>query len=207
MANDGTQEPSTGDEVTSLLKAMAGGDSQAAEVLFPLVYGELHRLASAYMRTERQDHTLQTTALIHEAYLNLVQPKESPRQFQDMDHFVATAAIAMRHILVNHAKARRSQKRGGDRSPSRLDEMQLDRTQLDAVTPRFNDRAIDLIALDEALSELAELDPVQHQIVELRFFGGLTVAQCAAFLDMSERRVYYEWSHARAWLRSRIEAE
>lgn len=181
--------------VAQLLASAAEGDQAAADKLFPIVYDELHRRAASYMRGERIDHTLQATALIHEAFVRLVGPSSGSGEFENLDHFVATASIVMRHVLVNHAKARATEKRGGDRT----------RTPLDLVSPLFDERAIDLIALDEALDELKQLDEQQHRLVELRFFGGLTVEQCASLLGMSERNVYYEWSHAKAWLRSRIE--
>lgn len=182
-------------DVAQLLASVAEGDQAAAEKLFPIVYDELHRRATAYMRSERIDHTLQATALIHEAFVRLVAPTPGPGEFENLDHFVATASVVMRHVLVNHAKARAAEKRGGDRS----------RTPLDLVSPLFDERAIDLVALDEALDELKRLDEQQHRLVELRFFGGLTVEQCASLLGMSERNLYYEWAHAKAWLRSRIE--
>lgn len=184
-------------DVSALLASVAAGDAKAADELFPIVYDELHRRAATYMQGERRDHTLQATALIHEAYLRLVRSAPEATSFQNIEHFVATAAVVMRRILVNHAKAKQADKRGGRHS----------KTPLDSVSPLFFERAIDLIALDEAMVELEQVDPTQHRLVELRFFGGLTVDQCAELLNISSRTAYYEWSHARAWLRSRIESE
>ena len=183
--------------VAELLDSVANGDNAAAEKLFPIVYDELHRRAAAYMRGEREDHTLQTTALIHEAWLRLVRPNDAAAEFRNIEHFLATASVVMRHILVNHAKAKKAEKRGGAVNTMRID----------TVSPLFNEPAIDLVALDDALENLRQRDETQHRIVELRFFGGLTVEQCAQLLKMSARSVYYEWSHARAWLRTQIESD
>jgi RNA polymerase sigma factor (TIGR02999 family) len=189
------QEP-TDDQVTELLRSVADGDVTAGERLFPVVYNELHRIASAYMRQERPEHTLQPTALVHEAYLRLVGDGADTPRFENYRHFVAAAAVAMRRILVNHAKARATRKRGGGRES----------TQLDDAAAVFGERSIDLVALDEALDRLAQLDPAQARLVELRFFGGMSVAECARELRVSERTVHYEWAHARAWLRAQLEA-
>jgi RNA polymerase sigma factor (TIGR02999 family) len=178
-----------------LLDAVSGGDADAAERLFPVVYDELHRIASAYMRLERPDHTLQPTALVHEAYLRLVGSSPASGKYENEQHFVAAAAVAMRRILVNHARARAAGKRGGGRSI----------LSLDAAVAAFDAGAVDLVALDEALERLAKLDPTQARLVELRFFGGMTVQQCARLLGISERTVQYEWTHARAWLRGQLE--
>ena len=187
-------ENSTSD-ITTLLSAIAEGDTQAADRLFPIVYDELHRRASSYMRGERDDHTLQPTALIHEAYLRLMGGDSASPEFRNIEHFLATAALVMRRILVNHAKAKQAEKRGGNQS----------RTSLELITPLFSEKAIDLVALDEALVKLQKLDETQHRLVELRFFGGLTVGQCSKLLGISERQLYYEWSHAKAWLRAQVE--
>lgn len=185
------------EHVTQLLTAASQGDADAAEQLFPLVYDELRRLASAYMQRERPDHTLQPTALVHEAYLHLLGAganADTP-SFRNRNHFVATAAIAMRRILVNHAKAKNSAKRGGGRAVIAIDD----------ATAAFTERAIDLLALDEAMTQLAALDAEQARLVELRFFGGLSVEQCAEVTGVSPRKLEYDWAHARAWLRSRLE--
>lgn len=161
--------------------------------LFTQAYSELHRLAESYMRRERSSHTLSATALINEAFLSLA--KSSPKQFKDAEHFAATASVAMRHILVNHAKAKSAAKRGGE----------WQATQLDTLTEQFEQRSGDLEALDEVMRTLEKLDPVQHKLVELRFFGGLTMEQAARAVGISERSAFYEWSHARAWLRNQLE--
>ena len=185
--------------IAELLDELANGSQIAADKLFPLIYDELHRLAQAYMDRERRDHTLQPTALINEAYLRLVKPPadsdDSARQFESKSHFVSTAAVVMRRVLINHARAKNADKRRAERSPIPIDEIEQ----------TFQTRAIDLLALDEALQELKSLDPLQHRLVELRFFGGLTVEQCAPLLDASPRKLAYEWAHARAWLRGKLD--
>ena len=160
-------------------------------------------MASNYMRRERANHTLQPTALIHEAFLKLTKSEADPEpleegvHYQDLDHFMATAAVVMRRILVNHAKAKKTLKRGEGKAQLSLED----------VAESFGESAIDLVALDEALNKLQEIDEQQHRLVEMRFFGGMTTRQCANLLGISERAAYYEWSHARAWLRSQIEGE
>lgn len=184
--------------VPDLLASMAKGDESAAEKLFPLVYDELHRLASQLMSRERRNHTLQPTALIHEAWLRLAQPRTSETgEFDNVNHFIATAAVVMRRILVNHAKARSAAKRGGG-APN---------WQFHEIAEEFEDRSIDLIALDDALELLKARDPIQFRLVELRFFGGMSFEQCAEILECSPRTLYYEWAHAKAWLRCQLEAE
>jgi RNA polymerase sigma factor (TIGR02999 family) len=183
------------DDLTKLLAASGKGDADAAAQLFPLVYKELHRLASGYMRQERADHTLQPTALVHEAFLRLFGGDADSGRFENREHFMATAALAMRHILVNHARAAKTQKRGGGRPLQILE---------DAVAA-FDNSATDLIALDEALHRLAEKDKNQARLVEMRFFGGMTNDECAAVLGVSRRSIQYEWAHARAWLRGQLE--
>ncbi len=185
------------ESLRDLLATLAAGDESAAQRLFPLVYDELHRLADSFMRQERTDHTLQPTALIHEAFLRLAsQPTDDSLPYENIGHFIATAAVVMRRILVNHAKAKKTEKRGGDRN----------RIQVEDISAEFQHRSIDLIALDEALERLTTIDPIQSRLVELRFFGGMTVDQCAEVLNLSSRSVYYEWAHARAWLRDQLEA-
>lgn len=183
------------DEVAQLLAELSAGNPAAGERLFPLLYERLHALAAVQMRRERENHTLQTTALLHEAYLRLVESSPKLLTFADETHFMATAAVVMRRILINHAVARRTIKRGGGQT----------RVELDDVADQINDRTIDVLALDQALTQLERMDVRQARIVELRFFGGLSVAQCARALGVSSRTVQYEWSHARAWLRSQIE--
>ena len=182
------------EDVTTLLSAIGRGDSEAGDRLFPVIYDELHRIASLFMQQERRDHTLQPTALVHEAYLRLV-GGPTDASYENRAHFIATAAVAMRRILINHAKARSAQKRGSGLSTSALD----------GTLVAFEERAINLLALDEALARLAELDATQCKLVELRFFGGMSVEECAGILGMSERTLHYEWAHARAWLRSQLQ--
>ena len=180
--------PLPSQQVTQLLVDWSGGDSGALEKLIPLVQPELHRLAHYYMGREAIGHTLQTTALLNEAYLQLVD--DPKRSWQNRTHFVAAAAQLMRRIMVNHARERRALKRGGGALKVSLDDAAL-------VTER---RSEELLALDEALEKLAVLDPRKSQIVELRYFGGLTTEETAAFLKMSHRSVEREWTMAKAWL-------
>jgi RNA polymerase sigma-70 factor (ECF subfamily) len=175
-------------EVTQLLGDWSGGDDKALEKLIPLVQPELHRLAHYYMSRERAGHTLQTTALLDEAYLRLVENSE--RSWQNRTHFVAAAAQLMRRIMVDHARERQSLKRGGGAARVTLDEAAL-------VTEK---RSEELLALDEALEKLAAQDPRKSQIVELRYFGGLTMEETAGFLNTSLRTVEREWNMAKAWL-------
>jgi RNA polymerase sigma factor (TIGR02999 family) len=175
-------------QVTQLLADWSGGDSDALDRLIPLVQPELHRLAHHYMSREAIGHTLQTTALLNEAYLQLVD--DPKRSWQNRTHFVAAAAQLMRRIMVDHARERRALKRGGGALKVSLDDAAL-------VTER---RSEELLALDEALQELAALDPRKSQIVELRYFGGMTIEETATFLKMSHRSVEREWTMAKAWL-------
>jgi RNA polymerase sigma factor (TIGR02999 family) len=175
-------------EITQLLLAWSDGDQAALEKLTPLVYAELRRLARGYMFGERPGHTLQTTALINEAYLRLIDWKNV--RWQGRAHFFGVAAQVMRRILVDFARARHYAKRGGAAQQVSLDE---------AVTIH-EDRGAEIIALDEALNSLAEIDPRKSQIVELRFFGGLSAKETAEALKVSQRTVEREWNSARAWL-------
>ena len=178
----------------SLHKLLANwqeGDQKALEALLPLVYNELHGLAHHYLRGERPDHTLQTTALINEAYLRLVQ--QGPFQTQNRSQFVALAATLMRQILVDYARTRRSAKRGNDCKVTLHDEVAA-----------VKDEDVDVLALDDALKLLAERDSQQSRIVELRFFAGLTVDETAVVLSISPATVKREWSMARAWLSRQI---
>lgn len=167
-------------------------DDASVEKLLPEVYDELHALAERYLFSERRDHTLQPTALIHEVYLKL--SADCPPSWNNRSHFVAIAARAMREVLVNHAIRNKAKKRGGDWREVALDE---------AVTI-FEDRSVDLLALNEALQKLAENDPRQARIVELRFFGGLGVRGVAQVMNLGVRTVVREWRVARAWLRREI---
>lgn len=171
--------------VTQLLEAATRGDRHAAEALFPLVYDELRRLASAKMACESPGHTLNATALVHEAYLRLT----GGQAFESRSHFLKAAALAMRRILVDHARARNAAKRGGGQR------LELDSNHLVAASPDS-----DLEALDEALTRLAEKHPQQAELVQLRYFGGLTLEQCADMLGVSARTADTWWAYARAWL-------
>jgi RNA polymerase sigma factor (TIGR02999 family) len=174
-------------QVTKLLKAMAKGDSGAADKLLPLVYGELHRLASSYMRNERPDHTLQATALINEAYLRLAQ---EDTDWNSREHFIGVAANVMRRVLVDYARAHKAERRGGGLKRVEMqDDLALSVEKLDEVE-----------ALDGALCNLEVHNPRQGKVVELRYFGGLSVEQIASLLQVSPRSVKRDWSLARIWL-------
>lgn len=192
--------PEPRDDVTRLLSALAAGDQAAVSPLFAIVYDELRRVAAAALRRERPDHTLQPTALVHEAYLRLA--SEPDERWQSREHFLAVAARAMRRVLVDHARGHNAQKRGRGEPVLSLED-------IDAAAPGVV-REIDFLALDIALTRLASFDPRQAQLVELRFFGGLTVEEAARVAGVSPRTVKREWQVARAWLRremSRIAGE
>jgi len=187
--------PAAQQEVTQLLGDWSRGDTRALEKLLPLVQPELHRLAHHYMSRERAGHTLQTTALLNEAYLLLVDnTKALPR---NRTHFVAAAAQLMRRIMVDHARERRALKRGAGALKVTLDEAAL-------VTAT---RSEELLALDEALERLAVQDALKSRIVELSDFGGLTVDETAEFLELSQRKVEREWTMAKAWLYRALSGE
>jgi len=175
-------------EITQFLVAWGDGDESALAELTPLVHDELHRLAHHYMRAERAGHTLQTTALVNEAYVRLIDWKNV--RWQNRAHFFAVSAQLMRRILVDFARSRGYQKRGAGAPVIALDE----------TAPISNEKSADLIALDEALTALADLDPRQAKVVELRFFGGLTNDEVAEVLKVSEGTVRRDWTLARAWL-------
>jgi RNA polymerase sigma factor (TIGR02999 family) len=179
-------------EVTRLLAAWNGGDAAALEALTQLVYQELRRLAHHYMQRQRPGHTLQTTALVNEAYLRLA-GQEQP-DFANRSHFLAVAAKAMRHILVDHAKASLRQKRGGGAQAISLDDVAL-------VSP---EPMQDIVELNEALERLAALDPRKAQVVELRYFGGLEQEEIAEALKISAVTVRRDWVFSRAWLHSAL---
>ena len=179
-------DPEKGD-VTQLLNEMAKGDSGAAEKLLPLVYSELHRLAAAYMRRERSDHTLQATALINEAYLRL---SKDNGEWNSREHFIGMAANVMRHVLVDYARAHKAQQRDGG----------LKRVEMKEDFAISTDKLEELVSLDEALRRLESLQPRQAKVVELRYFGGLSMEQIASLLGVSERSVKRDWSLARIWL-------
>jgi RNA polymerase sigma factor (TIGR02999 family) len=183
-------------EVTRILSAMEQGDPHAAEQLLPLVYDELRRLAAQKLAQETPGQTLQATALVHEAYLRLVDV-EKAQHWNSRGHFFAAAAQAMRRILVENARRKASTKRGGGRARQELDEDNL-------VAPQVPD---DLLALDEALAQLAETDPQAAELVQLRYFAGFTVPQAAEALGISPRTADFLWAFARAWLLRKIEGE
>jgi RNA polymerase sigma factor (TIGR02999 family) len=174
-------------QVTVLLKAMRAGDAAAEQRLFPLVYHELHRLAQSYMRRERPNHTLQATALINEAYLRLAGGEVD---WKNREHFIGVAAQVMRRLLVDHARAHNADIRGGG----------LKRVDLDEGLVLSSDRADEVLVMDEALKRLANANARQARIVELHYFGGLSMAQISALLQISERSVKRDWSLARIWL-------
>lgn len=175
-------------DVTRILASLSDRDRSAMTELLPVVYEDLHRLADGLFRKERSDHTLQATALVHEAYVRLMSNPEG--KWHSREHFFRAAAVVMRHILINHARDRRRLKRGGT----------VEREPLDESVAVFEERAIDLLALDEALVRLAAFDPQQAQLVELRFFAGLGMDEAAQILGISVRTAGSEWALARAWL-------
>lgn len=176
------------EQITSLLRAWTGGDQKARDEILPVVYEELHRIARRYMRRERPGHTLQTTALVNETYLRLVDVTRV--SWQDRAHFFAVAAQMMRRILVDAARKRASLKKGAH----------APRVHLDEVPDVSTGRADELLALDEALDRLGEVDPRKTQVVELRFFGGLSVKETAEVLKISPQSVLRDWKLAKAWL-------
>ncbi len=173
---------------TRLLLAWTAGDRQALDQMLPLVYDELHRLAAGYLARERPDHTLQPTALVHEAFLRLINQREV--DWRNRAQFFGVAAGLMRRILVNHARDRAAAKRGGER----------ERVSLSLVEVPSGGPDVDLIALEDAMERLAALDERKAKVVELRFFGGLSVEEVAEVLGVSRATVEREWSFARAWL-------
>ncbi|MEP6703859.1 MAG: sigma-70 family RNA polymerase sigma factor, partial [Acidobacteriota bacterium] len=180
-------------QITAMLREWGGGDREALEKLMPLVYNELHKQAARYLRRERPNHTLQTTALIHEAYVKLVDQREA--NWESRNHFFAIAAQAMRRILIDYARARRQEKRGGDNVTLALD---------DAALIITDERDIDLLALDQALNRLAKIDEQQVRIVELRYFSGLSLDETAEAIGISRATVAREWSVAKSWLRREL---
>jgi RNA polymerase sigma factor (TIGR02999 family) len=185
----------SGSEITQLLRAWNGGDESALEKLMPIVYGELHRMARRYMAHESPDHTLQTSALVNEAYLRLVDAANA--NWQNRVHFFAVSAQAMRRILVDWARSRQSLKRGGQFRPLQLDDAL-------AVT---QEQPVDLVALDDALEALAAMDPRKSQVVELHFFGGLNLEETAEVLKISSDTVLRDWKLAKSWLRCELSGE
>jgi RNA polymerase sigma factor (TIGR02999 family) len=174
-------------QVTELLMQWKRGDQEAPQVLLPLVYDELRRLARHHLRSERSDHTLQSTALVHEAYMRMVKPG-SP-QLEGRRHFFALASQVMREILVDYARNRRAAKRDGG-----------ERLTLDEAAELSGSKGVDLLALDDALNELAKMNPRQSRIVEMKFFGGLQIGEVSEVLGISSATVERDWAVARAWL-------
>jgi RNA polymerase sigma factor (TIGR02999 family) len=175
--------------VTQLLVRWKSGDTSALEALLPLVYGELHKIARHYLASERPDHTLQSTALVHEAYLRLVDQSPGKGAIENRAHFFGIAARLMRQILVDHARARSASKRGAGCVVT-----------LDESASILKNQSVDIVALDDALTELARLDERQARMVELRFFAGLSVEDTARALDISPATVKRSWTAARLWL-------
>ena len=180
-------------QVTELLGRWRGGDGEALDSLIPLVYEELRRIAQHYLRNERPGHTLQSTALVHEAYVRLI--RQDLPQWQNRAHFFAVAAQLMRQILVDHARLYRADKRGGGVCNLTLDEAEQDAQQVD----------VDIVALDDALKTLSAMDPQQGKVVELKFFGGLSIEDTAEVLGVSSSTVKRDWIMARAWLHRELD--
>src|SRR5215471_8996862 len=178
--------------VSELLAKWRAGDEESLRRLVPLVYGELRRIAGRHLRQERPDHTLQTTALVHEAYLCLM--KQQPMDFQNREHFFAVSANLMRQILVQYARRRNAAKRNAKKK------VPLDSVRLDSAMALFPKQTVDLLALDDALNALAKLDAQQSSIVELRFFAGLSIEETSRVLGVSPATVKRDWTTARIWL-------
>jgi RNA polymerase sigma factor (TIGR02999 family) len=180
--------PSPVPEITELLLAWSNGDEEALHHLMPLVHAELHRMARQRMRREDRRHTLQTTALVNEVYLRLVDQKRV--RWQNRAHFFGIASRLMRRILVDHARRRRAQRRGGA----------VERLSIDESRAAARERPVDLLALDRALRSLEAMDPRQGRVVELKYFAGMTIAEIAEAMGLSPATVVREWSTAKAWL-------
>ena len=187
------QSARTPSDISQLLREWGDGNRAALEELLPLVYDELHRQAERYLRRERIGHSLQTTALIHEAYVRLIDQRNV--QWQSRTHFFAIAAQMMRRVLIDYARAKHREKRGGDNLRLSLDAADVVAT---------DENSVDLIALDEALKRLAELDEQQARVVELRYFGGLTLDETAEVLQISRATTARDWEVAKAWLRREL---
>jgi RNA polymerase sigma factor (TIGR02999 family) len=187
--------PTSPDEVTQLLLDWGGGDKAAIDKLMPLVYEELRRLARHYMRRERAGHTLQTTAIVNEAYLHLINQRDV--QWQNRAHFFGIASHLMRRILASYARSRHYAKRGGGARQVSLDEAMI----------VSEERVAEMVALDDALNALAEIDERKSRIVEMRFFGGLSIEETAEVLGVSAGTVMRDWTLAKAWLRREIGKE
>ncbi len=188
---DQNPQPTPG-EVTQLLRMAQQGDEQAPDKLYPLIYAELRRIARRLLRGERAGHTLDTAGLVNEAYLKLANPKQNPAEGRA--HFLRIAARAMRQILVDHARRKGAEKRGGDWARTSIEEKQLGQMPRDE----------EMIALDDALNRLAGVDDRMRQIVEYRFFAGLSETEIAELLGVTTRTVQREWAKARAWLHKEL---
>ena len=188
------KKSTTGDLTQTLVDLRDESPEKAMEKLMPLVYDNLRAIAANYLKGERRDHTLQPTALVHEAFMKLVD--QTRVNWQGRAHFYAVCAAAMRRILIDHARGRKRHKRGGGRQRVQLDDA-------------LGEKAVsaDLVELNDALEALAALDPEQERIVELRFFGGMTVDEVAEVLGVSKRKVEADWTHAKAWLRAHLSPE
>jgi RNA polymerase sigma-70 factor (ECF subfamily) len=182
-------------DVTQLLRAWSNGEQEALDRLIPLVYHELHRLAHRYMGRERSAHTLQSTALVHEAYERLIDLKDV--NWKNRAHFFAVSAQVMRRILVDYARSRRYSKRGGEWRQVPLNE----------AVAVFRDHRTDIVALDDALQALAGIDPRKNRVVEMRFFGGLSIKETAEVLNVSEETVLRDWRLAKVWLLRQLSRE
>jgi RNA polymerase sigma factor (TIGR02999 family) len=185
--------PTSSAELTRLLADWGQGDSKARDALIPLIYSELRGIARRYLLRERPDHTLQSAALVNEAYLRMI--RQQPGQFENRAHFFGFAAQMMRHILVDHARGRLAAKRGAG----------APRLSLDPEIALPQRHEMDLVALDDALNKLAELDAEQSRLIELRFFGGLSIEETAVVMEISPAAVKREWATARAWLKREID--
>ena len=179
-------------QITTLLRSAASGDRDNVDALMAAIYADMRRIAEKHLRAERADHTLQPTALVHEAYLKLINQRGT--DWKDRAHFFAIASRIIRRILVDHARQKKAAKRGAGQ----------ERVSLEDAEMNLGNRDVDLMALDEALNDLAQLDAQQAKVVEMRFFGGLTLAEIAEALNMGRRSVDRSWSAARAWLYVRL---
>lgn len=188
------ETPQSAPAITILLNKWRDGDSAAFDKVIEYVYSDLRRRANAYLKRERREHSLQPTGLVHEAFIKLVDKREI--EWQDRNHFLAVAAQVMRRILVDHARGRNREKRGGKFEDIPLEEV---------TPPSASQPSMDLIALDEALNKLASFDDRQAKIVELKYFGGMTLEETASILDISEVTVKRDWQIARAWLRNQLQ--
>ncbi|KAB2813865.1 sigma-70 family RNA polymerase sigma factor [Phaeocystidibacter luteus] len=182
---------------TKVLKDLKDGDDKAADVLFPMLYDELRSMAGNYMRYENKGHTLQPTSLVHEAYVKLI--GQDDVDWQGRTHFLAVSAQAMRRILVDHARTKRRKKRGGD-----VKKVNVDDVEFKLLDPEVGEH---VLAIDEALTHLEEIDPLQAKIVEMRFFTGMTVQEVADALGYSKRKIESEWTMIKAWLRKNVRLE